>query len=184
MDFRVQKTYQALFQALRDLMVEKPFEKITVTELCQRAQTRTATFYSHFSDKYDLFAAMIEKERESLLARYERENQGSLSDEIEFLIQTMLEQLTERYPFILAIEDNPVLVTIMQSSSNVLKTALLKRLEEHSVGHQHSPELLVEFLNGAISRTLMWWIQSRREIDQERLILEMRNLVESIVEIS
>ena len=36
------------------LLAEKPFEKITVGELCENAQYPRATFYNYFDDKYDL----------------------------------------------------------------------------------------------------------------------------------
>ena len=58
-DLRVQKTYAALFQAFQELLTEKDFESITVTELCDRAMIRTATFYKHFADKYAFFAFLI-----------------------------------------------------------------------------------------------------------------------------
>jgi AcrR family transcriptional regulator len=45
--------------ALRDLLVEKPFRHVTVTDIATRAGVNRATFYSHFADKHamvnDLF---------------------------------------------------------------------------------------------------------------------------------
>lgn len=61
-DRRIQKTKRSLKQALVRLLAQKPFEQITVTELCGEAGTSRVTFYTHFSDKYavaeDLFAEM------------------------------------------------------------------------------------------------------------------------------
>ena len=36
-------------------MSEKPFEEITINDLCNSAMIRRTTFYKHFSDKYDFF---------------------------------------------------------------------------------------------------------------------------------
>lgn len=55
-DFRVKKTRKALLQALRALLSEKSFDDITVTELCERAEIRRVTFYSHFGGKEELFS--------------------------------------------------------------------------------------------------------------------------------
>ena len=66
-DLRTQKVYDALIEAFTELLSEKTFEKITVKELCDRARTRTATFYNHFEDKYDFFAFMILEKRRAFM---------------------------------------------------------------------------------------------------------------------
>ncbi len=40
--------------AMKDLMREKPIEKIRVTEICRKAMIERPTFYYHFKDKHDL----------------------------------------------------------------------------------------------------------------------------------
>lgn len=56
-DLRVRKTKKALFDAFMKLLNEKPFDEITVNELCERAGIRRATFYKHYSDKFDFLTA-------------------------------------------------------------------------------------------------------------------------------
>ena len=41
---------------LKQLMTEKPLDKIRVTEVCKLAEIERPTFYYHFKDKYDLVA--------------------------------------------------------------------------------------------------------------------------------
>ena len=41
-------------QALRELMDEKPLDKISVIEIAERAGVSRKAFYNHFADKYDL----------------------------------------------------------------------------------------------------------------------------------
>ena len=76
-DLRIQKTYAALTRAFTDLLKAKSFEQITVKELCDAAIVRTATFYNHFSDKYE-FADFVIRDT---LQRYHRsdEDLSSLS---------------------------------------------------------------------------------------------------------
>ena len=59
LDLRAKKIYDALIKAFEELLEEKSFEEITINELCDRAQTRRATFYKHFSDKYEFFQFML-----------------------------------------------------------------------------------------------------------------------------
>lgn len=48
------RTLDALHRAMISLLTEKPFEEITVQELCEDSMLPRATFYNYFEDKYDL----------------------------------------------------------------------------------------------------------------------------------
>ena len=47
-------TKNALADALKGLMMEKNFEKISVSDICDRCNMNRKSFYYHFKDKYDL----------------------------------------------------------------------------------------------------------------------------------
>ena len=47
-------TKKALAGALKELMDTKPFQKISVSDICERCQMNRKSFYYHFKDKYDL----------------------------------------------------------------------------------------------------------------------------------
>lgn len=54
---RSRNTDEAIIHAAFAAMVEgkKPVSKITVREICERAQINRSTFYAHYLDVYDLF---------------------------------------------------------------------------------------------------------------------------------
>lgn len=53
-DARIRRTYRLLLGALTELLAEKPFDDIRVTDLCERADIHRSTFYDHFEDKFHL----------------------------------------------------------------------------------------------------------------------------------
>src|SRR5690606_26290859 len=53
-DPRVVRTRRLLVDALNELMGEKSFDAITVSEIATRATLNRVTFYAHFQDKYAL----------------------------------------------------------------------------------------------------------------------------------
>ena len=76
-DKRITKTKQSLKQTLISLVSEKPFEQITVTELCKAASVSRITFYAHYSDKYELVDEVFQDMRAKasrVFHRLEREN--------------------------------------------------------------------------------------------------------------
>ncbi len=59
-DKRVTKTKGILKQTLIQLLEDKPFEQITVKELCDQAYVSRITFYTHYKDKYALVDEIFE----------------------------------------------------------------------------------------------------------------------------
>lgn len=53
-DRKTRYTRMALQDSLIELMKEKPVSKITIKELCEKADLNRTTFYAHYSDQYDL----------------------------------------------------------------------------------------------------------------------------------
>ncbi|WP_313132360.1 TetR/AcrR family transcriptional regulator [Anaerocolumna sp.] len=54
MSRRTQYTRMVLQDSLIELMKEKSISKITIKELCEKADVNRTTFYAHYTDQYDL----------------------------------------------------------------------------------------------------------------------------------
>ena len=65
------RTKKALCQALKDLMQQKAFSKITVSELIKACNINRKTFYYHFEDIYALLRWMLEQEAFQVLAQFD-----------------------------------------------------------------------------------------------------------------
>lgn len=55
-------TKKALATSLKDLMKEKSFEKISISDICGGCNMSRKSFYYHFKDKYDLANWIFETE--------------------------------------------------------------------------------------------------------------------------
>ncbi len=65
------QTKQALAAALKELMAQKPIDKITIHDITERCGIRRQNFYYHFEDVYDLMRWMFQEEALSLLRQHE-----------------------------------------------------------------------------------------------------------------
>ncbi len=54
MDARIRKTKKSIVNAFLELRAHRALEKITVSELCRKAEINKSTFYKHYADIYDL----------------------------------------------------------------------------------------------------------------------------------
>ena len=60
-DRRTQYSKRVIKESLFELMQEKPINKITVKELCERADVNRSTFYAYYTDIYDLDRKIIKE---------------------------------------------------------------------------------------------------------------------------
>ncbi|MDO4814284.1 MAG: TetR/AcrR family transcriptional regulator [Gemella sp.] len=58
-DLRFIKTEENLRQAILELLKEKNYNKITVTDICKKAQCSRNAFYLHYESKENLYDAII-----------------------------------------------------------------------------------------------------------------------------
>jgi len=131
LDLRVQRTYRSLTQAMQELLSEKALDEITVTELCERAQTRKATFYKHFGDKYELFTFMIRELQEE----YDNSVQETANDHDAEAYYTgmflyYLDFLEKHKDIFLKILSSPSHETIIALLSEQLKAHLTIHMKE------------------------------------------------------
>lgn len=88
-DARIRYTQGVLKQALLSFLQEKPINKITVKEVCERAELNRATFYAHYSDCF----ALLESIEEDLLEAFQQSLK--LVDSLIEAIYTMIERQQE-----------------------------------------------------------------------------------------
>lgn len=69
-DLRIVKTLESIDKALLECLKKKPFNKITVGLLCEKARINRTTFYKHYRDKYDLLDNYISR----VMDDFRREN--------------------------------------------------------------------------------------------------------------
>lgn len=183
-DLRVQKTYMALFQSFQDLLTQKSFEKLTVREICDRAMVRTATFYKHFTDKYDFAAFMIRE----LRTEFEDHNrQQEISGGVDYYLQIVkdgLLLLQKHESLIQSLDSDTLMLLIAESErENVRKELIIHLKEEQKRGHNLAaePELLADILIGSMQQINRWWIAHKDSCSIDDMTEKARPFVERLL---
>lgn len=68
-DRRVRRTRHAMHRALIELMMERPYDRITVSDVIARADVGRSTFYAHYRDKDDLLVVSCGEHLREEIAR-------------------------------------------------------------------------------------------------------------------
>lgn len=78
-DRRIARTQAQLWQALFELLQEKPWHDINVSQICRRANVARSSFYLHFQNKLELLDFGFESgivSAKAEIANYEKTHEG------------------------------------------------------------------------------------------------------------
>ncbi len=182
LDLRVRRTRQSLTSALYELMCQKSLDEITVTELCERAVVRKATFYKHFGDKSELLVYMI------------RELQRSSIEENAICYDPALPYTyySGAFQYLVAFIDSNerFVASVLRSDSSALVRGLLEeqiRLEidahmrqESRADVRASHSMLSAVYAGAIVSCCVWWVNQDKRLSKEQLTRQFAEFIRKL----
>lgn len=179
-DLRVIKTQKALVEALLEIIEVKPFEEISVQSICDLALVRRATFYTHFSDKYELFAFTIRyiyKEFPS----YQFLTYPTRTKEMYIkLIEDTLDFCIEKSNLFKSIISSKMTSSMLDIISTEITRELLPILNvdfKKATQENFSPELAINFFVSGIFGAFKWWITENYPISKEEFLNQLRDLL-------
>jgi AcrR family transcriptional regulator len=88
-DRRVKYTKMVIKESFIDLLGQKDISKITIKEICDNADINRATFYSHYSDQYDL----MRKIENELFENIQKYLSGYVNNQSDFNLVKTLEKI-------------------------------------------------------------------------------------------
>ena len=183
-DLRIQKTYAALTREFTALLKEKRFEQITVKELCDAAMVRTATFYNHFSDKYEFADFVIRDALDSYRGDDSELQRLAGPEYYEQLLYHAFDLLENNRELLRSLASDSMLWSIGEVIRNSVHDELLTHLQRDQAADQTlaaDPQLLTEFIIGAIEEVIRWWFSSSDPIPTEELKKQLVNSVLRLV---
>ena len=200
MDLRVRKTYAALNRAFTSLLSQKPYERISVAELCEAAEIRRTTFYKHFRDKDAFFSAFVSAlridltgEGESSAAATESPDPAAFADAPSPASRAARLAIIRRLAdFLLAHE--AMMDNVMRSSMagamflvicDNLACAVRDRYDGDGLSDEERAGIrrASEFAAGGIVRLMMlWWDSADRRDGADGFVTEADALVGRVME--
>lgn len=178
-DRRVQRTRQALFAALMELLGEKNYTAITISDITEQANVGRATFYLHYKDKDDLLASNLE----TLFAEVAKQIRPLLKQSLlaggteqgRILFEEAA-QNSDLYRMILGGQGGMMLYARLQSRM----AALMGDMMEKMIMGGDSPveiSLLANYLVGAILSLVKWWLDNDMPHSPDYMAAVMQQLI-------
>jgi AcrR family transcriptional regulator len=176
-DRRSQRTRHLVGEAFVQLLREKGYSTITVSDIIQRADIGRSTFYSHFRDKEDLFVSQLDRVIEVL--------SHHLPDQREipfFPSLGLFRHVGEEYELYKTILWTPGIDLFVKH----LQTSLSHRIEQgfHERGRKFEIPIpvMASFIAGSFLTLLKWWLENKMVYSPEEMDAMFKKLTMAGIE--
>ncbi|RPF52191.1 TetR/AcrR family transcriptional regulator [Aquisalibacillus elongatus] len=167
LDRRKKYTRRVLKESLISLLSEKSISSITVKELCEKADINRSTFYTHYSDHYDLLE-QIEEEIAQDLRAYLSSYQFTIEEESKLMTQKLLEYIIENKHTFQTLLNQNVDPTFEKRMMNIAQQFLMNNWMPINKGDESYNRYLSTFIvSGAINVIKDWINQDMNQSPKE-----------------
>lgn len=173
-DLRIRMTISMLTQTLFDLMQKKPFDEITVVDICKAAQVNRSTFYNHFEDKHQLLNQLFSEIHQRFRQRSaEYYPEGKKHEYYLFFLEQILNDIQAHRKFYESglLHGKSYLNQVFKDS---IRQYLIDSFEEDAASGNLRfilpIPIIAEYFSGAFMSMAAWWLKNEMEVPIETLI--------------
>lgn len=165
-----QVTKRALEASLKNLLLKKPLDKITINDITEDCGINRMTFYYHFKDIYDLIEwCCVEDAKKALEGKktYDTWQQGFLQ---------IFEAVLDNKPFILNVYRSVSREQVEIYLYKLTYDLLIGVVEEKSVGmnvREEDKRFIADFYKYAFVGLMLDWVRHDMKGDPHRIIEDL-----------
>lgn len=172
-------TKQALAGALKELIEEQSFEKISVSNICEGCGMNRKSFYYHFKDKYDLVNWIFDTEFVELNQNYDLETHllSQSFDERWQSIAVICHYFYENRTFyrrVLKVDGQ----NSFASHFREFIRPMLRFRVEHLLEMEDVPELVYDFVVDGVVCAIERWLLDKNGISAEEFMESLKKMIQ------
>lgn len=174
------RSKKLIVQALADLLQEKPLDKITVTDVVNRAQINRGTFYAHFCDVPDVINHLI-MGIFSTIEQAISEEPKQLSDIPHVLLKRIQFFLEEDMEFCRKVMNSGASLMMQERLIQFVLEYMLQHEHVYGFGDHKLYELTIRFCAGGLGNLYRDWFAGKLELSLDQLTREAERMVSIII---
>jgi AcrR family transcriptional regulator len=180
LDPRIRRTRGLLQDALKRLLEEKEFDKITIQDITEAATLNRATFYAHYPDKFALLEELIRVSFLQLLDCRKIRFDGSCATAFHPIILAVCDYLAElqnsrsskQHQFEAFVEGTVI---------DQIRVILMDGFKKHPVERSIPPDMIAAAASWAIYGAAKQWVNTPEHAPAEEFVATAANLVQPIL---
>lgn len=182
-DVRVQRTYALLMNAMMELMREKDFENLSVSEICDKAGVHRATFYKHFDDKLEFIRYCFQNqlaglEIDGLIKDPTPEN---LRDGIMYCVNEIFKFVDKNIALLEPICSEKYYMTLGSSFFSALNSFCYEKFNYAIQAPGHQVEILSNFYSSALIGVIRWYVIGKGECPKDDIYRFLGHRIDELV---
>lgn len=162
-------TKRALAAALKELINEMPFSKITISDICAKCDMNRKSFYYHFKDKYDLVNWIFDMEFSAIVNRRPHANEWEFFEDV-------CDYFYENRGFYRRLLKVRGQNSFTEHFREVLEPIVAGRLTE--ILGEEVNRYQLNFFTDACVCSVERWILDREDVSTKEIIAMMRSCIE------
>lgn len=176
-DRRSQRTRHLLGAALVELIREKDYGTITVSDIIERANVGRSTFYAHYRDKDALFVGELDRVIEILSQRIPGQ------EEIPFFPSLgLFRHVGEEFELYKSLLWTPGIDFLIKHLQKSISQRVEQGLQNSGRKFEIPHPVLASFIAGSFLTLLKWWLENKMIYSAEQMDETFRKLALSGVE--
>ena len=176
-----QITKKAIEASLKNLLLKKPFDKITINDIAEDCGISRMTFYYHFKDIYDLVEWACEEDAKKILEGkddYKTWTQGFLN---------LFEEVLKNKPFILNVYRSVGREQVENYLYKIVYDLLLNVVVEKAQGmtvRDEDKEFIADFYKYAFVGLMLDWVKNGMKEDPHKIVKKVEFLLSGSLSVS
>ena len=167
-------------EALADLLTEKPLDKITVTDVVNRADINRGTFYAHYKDIPDVVDHLIQQTfsviRDAMIAQSHAP--ADIGSTLLSTIQTILE---EDLPFYQKILKSNASSIMNEQLVSIVLDFMLEHKDKFYTGSHEDYQIAIRFCAGGLSNLYRDWFSGKLSCSLNELTKYGDTMIQRII---
>ena len=187
-DLRVHRTKKALADTFMQMLEKKPLDEITINDLCDQAGIRRATFYKHYSDKFDFITSYISFLRDKFDRNYPKSSNQITA--VEYYVDYAKQLVVYINDHSVAIDNLlqsnmfPLVMAIIIEQNYIDTCNRLRMSVQNGMKLSASVEIVASMCAGGVAETVYQWLKRGRDISPNELANQIGAVVSAALSVS
>lgn len=185
-DLRTKRTRKMILEAFINLVEEKGYEHVTVSDIANQAMINRATFYAHFKDKQDVYDYIFKEAVEQFMmvlapVQLGRTNQLQLHA-IEQIITHIFEKIQENRAFFKTVLNAHGNEQLRKQISQILRSTYANIFDQVEIREKDfivPIDFIIEYMSSTFMASLHWWINQEISFSPKQMAQLIIKLVGS-----